>query len=241
MELNFLLTYILVLIALFYSKIENLNLEKEILIASFRAFIQLLILGYSLIYIFQLENILYLILVLIFMLIFASFTANKRLKLKYGFFIALLTLSLSTTIIISTLLLLNIISFRANEFIPIAGMIIGNALNTYSLVINRFQSEVKNSINIIEGKVSLGADLKEALHLEIKKSIKASLIPIVNNLQTVGFVFIPGITVGMLLAGAEPLKAISYQLVIMYMIVGVTLFSAIFGTLFSYKIILYAK
>lgn len=239
MDFNFLLTYILVIIALFYSKKEKLDLEKEIFIASIRAFIQLLILGYALIYIFEFSNPLYLILVLTFMLTFASFTAQKRLKLRYGFLIAFLTLGISTTIIIGVLLIIGVIGVNANEFIPLGGMVIGNGLNTYTLAINRFKAEIKANISIIEGKVALGAELREALHEEIKHSIKASLIPIVNNLQTVGFVFIPGITVGMLLAGAEPLKAVSYQLVIMYMIVGVALFSAIFGTLFSYRIIMW--
>ncbi len=238
MEMNFLFTYVLVLIALAYSKIEKLDLEREIFFASFRAFIQLLILGYFLIYIFEITNPFYLILTLIFMLLFATFTAQKRLKLENGYLIGFLSLSISSTLVIIILLLVGVMTFSANEFIPLGGMIIGNGLNSYTLAINRFKSDVKTNISIIEGKVALGAQLKVALHEEMKNSIKASLIPVVNNLQTVGVVFIPGITVGMLLAGADPMKAVLYQLVIMYMIVGVSIFSSIFGTLFSYKVIL---
>jgi len=64
------------------------------------------------------------------------------------------------------------------------------------------------------------------------------LIPTINSLQTVGIIHIPGITTGMLLAGADPLMAVSYQLAVMYMMVAVALFSALFSILFSYRIII---
>ena len=73
------------------------------------------------------------------------------------------------------------------------------------------------------------------MHFAKKEAIKASLIPVNNMLQTIGVVAIPGITTGMLLAGAEPMKAISYQLVIIYMLVSVNLFSAIFSISFLLK------
>jgi putative ABC transport system permease protein len=41
----------------------------------------------------------------------------------------------------------------------------------------------------------------------------------------------------MLLAGADPLKAISYQLAVMYMMVAVALLAAVFSVMFSYKYI----
>ena len=117
-------------------------------------------------------------------------------------------------------------------------MIIGNALNVYTQSTERFRGEVKNTIEIIEGMVALGAPLKEALSFASKAAVKASMIPTLNMLQTVGIIHIPGITTGMLLAGADPLKAISYQLAVMYMMVAVALLSAVFGVLFSYRVII---
>lgn len=125
-----------------------------------------------------------------------------------------------------------------HEMIPIGGMIIGNALNVYSQSIERFRAEVKNTIETIEGMVALGAPMKEALRLASKASVKASMIPTLNMLQTVGIIHIPGITTGMLLAGADPLKAISYQLAVMYMMVAVALLSAVFSVMFSHQIII---
>jgi putative ABC transport system permease protein len=65
-----------------------------------------------------------------------------------------------------------------------------------------------------------------------RQAIKAALIPVNNMLQTIGVVAIPGITTGMLLAGASPLKAVTYQIVIIYMLVSINLFSSLFGSFF---------
>ncbi len=236
MEYKFLASYILVLIALFYSYREKLGIEKELLWNSIRAFIQLLFLGYVLLYVFKLKNPFELILILCLMILFASYTAQKRVNLKEkGFLTSFLSIFFSSFIVLFTLIGIGIISFRPNEIIPVGGMIIGNSLNVYSLTVDRLKGEVKNSVDIIENMIALGATLKQAFQFIIKKSIKAALIPTVNSLQTVGIIHIPGITTGMLLAGADPLEAVSYQLVIMYMMVAVALFTGIFTVNFSYR------
>ena len=87
MEYKFLVSYILVLIALFYSYKEQLGIERELLWNSIRALIQLLILGYILVYVFKLKNPLYLFLVLFIMILFASSTAQRRVSLKENGFL----------------------------------------------------------------------------------------------------------------------------------------------------------
>ncbi len=239
MEFKFLASYLLILIALFYSYKEKLGLEKEILLNSIRAFIQLLILGYLLVFIFKLKNPIHLLGILVFMILFASYTAQKRVKLKEkGFRTAFLSIFCASFIVLFSLVGMKIITFKPNEIIPVGGMIIGNSLNIYTLVVDRLKGEIKHSIDIIEGMVALGATLKQAMSEPIRNAVKAALIPTLNSLQTVGVIHIPGITTGMLLAGAEPLKAVSYQLVIMYMMVAVALFTGIFSILFTYRKIL---
>ncbi|WP_456399849.1 ABC transporter permease [Persephonella sp.] len=236
MEYKFLLSYLLVLIALFYLYKEKLGLEKTLFVNSIRALIQLLILGYLLVYIFKLDNPIELLGILLFMIIFAAYTGQRRVKIKdKGFVIAFLTIFCSSFIVLFSLIFLNLISFKPNEIIPVGGMIIGNALNVYTIAVDRMKGEVKNTIDIIENIIALGGTLKDAFYFVNKASIKAAMIPILNSLQTVGIIHIPGITVGMLLAGADPLDAVMFQLVIMYMIVAVALFTGIFSVNFAYK------
>jgi len=230
---SFLVSFILVLIPLIYSYKAKLGIEKQLLINSLRAFLQLLALGYFLVFIFKIENIFLLSLVLVLMILYSSYIAKNRVNTN--FIIPFLTIFLSTFIVLGVMLLTQIISTKPNEFIPIGGMIIGNSLNTFTLAVERFKREIEVQTDLIESFVALGASIKEAYKTMQLQSIKASLIPTINMLQTIGLVAIPGITTGMLLAGAEPLTAISYQLVIIYMLVSINLFSSLFGIMFFIK------
>jgi putative ABC transport system permease protein len=167
------------------------------------------------------------------MLIYASYIANKRAKLRpLGFLLSLATLSASALSVLLFLVIFGVISTSANHIIPLFGMALGNSLNIFAQYIERLKSDIELSTETIEGKIALGANIEYALNENIKKSTKASLIPTINQLETVGIIHIPGVTVGMILAGANPLKAVSFQLVIMFMMVAIALFTTIFATRF---------
>jgi putative ABC transport system permease protein len=236
MELKFLLSYVLILIALYYSYKEKLGVERQLIYSSIRAFVQLLALGYILHYIFKIENSVGLFLILFVMVLFASWTAQRRVNLiKNGYLKAFVSIGLSSFLVLISLVAISVISLKANELIPVGGMIIGNSLNVYTLTVDRFKGEIASKIDIIENIVALGATLKQAIYFMKKQSVKSALIPTINSLQTVGIIHIPGITTGMLLAGANPIQAVSYQLVIMYMMVAVALFTAVITINFVYK------
>ncbi len=239
MEYRFLFSYILVLLAIVYTYKENLGLYRRILLNTVRAFLQLLLLGYILLYIFKIENPLGLLLILCFMCVFAAWTAERRILLgRRGYLIAFFSVFLSSSIVLASMALVRVVSLSANELIPLGGMIIGNSLNVYTLVVDRMKSEVRNTIDLIESRIALGATLKAALQPPAREAVKAAFIPILNSLQTVGIIHIPGITTGMLIAGVTPLKAVSYQIAIMYMLVAVALFSGYFTVLITIKRIL---
>jgi len=236
MQYSFLASYALILFALWYSRREHFGLEKQILTNSILAMVQLGLLGYALVYLFKIEHPSLLFFVLLGMVSFGAYTARKRSPLGIGGFkIAFYTLGASSGIVFISMMGFGVIHMVPNEMIPIGGMIIGNALNVYTQSVERFKGEVKNTVETIEGMIALGAPLKEALGFASRASVKAAMIPTLNMLQTVGIIHIPGITTGMLLAGADPLKAVSYQLAVMYMMVAVSLLAAAFTVMFSYR------
>jgi putative ABC transport system permease protein len=231
MQYSFLASYALIIFALWYSRKEHFGLEKQILTNSVLAMVQLGLLGYALVYLFKISHPSLLFFVLLGMLLFGAYTAKKRSPLGTDSF----KIAFYTLIVFASMMLFGVIHMVPNEMIPIGGMIIGNALNVYTQSIERFKGEVKNTIETIEGMIALGAPLKEALSFAAKASVKAAMIPTLNMLQTVGIIHIPGITTGMLLAGADPLMAVSYQVAVMYMMVAVSLLAAAFSVLFSYQ------
>ncbi|MFP4486231.1 MAG: ABC transporter permease [Campylobacterales bacterium] len=242
MELNFIYAYGLVIIALIYSYFKNYGLEKEIFIGSIRAFIQLLLLGFMLLYLFSLETLSGVLAIFVVMLGFASYVARGRVRLsRYSFFVPFASIGISSFFVLITLFITGAIALIPQEAIPMTGLVIGNALNIYTLCMDRLKKETEMKIGEIEGKLSLGVNLEESMRDIVKSSIKSSLIPTLNNLQAIGLVFIPGIMTGMIMAGVSPLVALSYQLVIIYTLVGVALFSAISSTKLGYRFVFMKK
>jgi len=106
----------------------------------------------------------------------------------------------------------------------IAGLIIAQALNSSTLTVNRFVGELEHREMEIEMLLSLGAPPRAAVQDALRESVKASLLPNINSMMMVGLVQLPGIMTGQILSGIDPLIAVRYQIMIMYMwVTGSTL------------------
>ena len=62
-------------------------------------------------------------------------------------------------------------------------------------------------------------------------SIHSSLIPAIDNLRSLGIVWIPGLMTGMLLSGADPLYAAIYQFVVIAMILASSGLTSLLSTM----------
>ncbi len=212
----------LVALCLFLIKWWRIGLEKTILIGTIRSFIQLSIMGYVLTFFFGLDHWIFMVCLIIIMILIASFEANRRLEVPIKGYFMMNVFSMSITIIIVLGTILQFILdvepwFYPYAMIPIAGMIIGNGLNSATLTTNRFIGELKHRENEIDTLLSLGASPRAAVDTSIREAIRAALIPNINGLMLVGLVQIPGVMTGQIIAGVDPLIAVRYQIMIMYM------------------------
>ena len=193
----------LLIVGYFYNKWSN-N-KSEIAYATTRMVIQLLLVGYVLIYIFNEKNIYLGIFILSFMILVSSWitlrnTQNKSLS---HFFKIILSIAISNIlhIILIISFILNFDDFYEPRYvIPIAGMIIANSMNVLSLAIERFEKEYEKNKNFEETR---------------KISFKSAMIPQINSLFAVGLVSLPGMMTGQILSGVDPLVAVRYQIMIM--------------------------
>ena len=101
-------------------------------------------------------------------------------------------------------------------------MIIGNSMNAIAIALERLLGDLRERRAEVEMKLCLGADYKEASQDIVRNAMRSGMIPSINSLMGVGIVFIPGMMTGQILAGADPLIAIRYQIVVMVMLVGAT-------------------
>ena len=202
---------------------------KNSIYAVSRMLVQLLMIGYFLSYIFNSNSGLIVLTVVAVMIFIASWISlrtikNKQLLLYPKALLAILTGG-GITLILVTQFVLNLTPwYLPSYFIPLAGMIFANAMNSVSLAADRLEAEVGRNIKYEEAR---------------NIAFRSSLIPITNSLFAVGLVSIPGMMTGQILSGVSPLIAARYQIMVMCMVFGAAgISSACFLTLIKSDIVI---
>lgn len=181
---------------------------RDSLVAIFRMLIQLLLIGYALNFIFYSDSQWVILVVLVFMLVMASWISLNALPVAKR---PLLIYSISAILCGGGLNLVFVSQgvlhadpwYQPQVMIPIAGMIFSNSMNAISLAGERLFSELRHQENYHEAR---------------NKAFQAAMIPMINSLLAVGLVSLPGMMTGQILAGTEPLIAARYQIVVMCMV-----------------------
>ncbi|MCX0501776.1 iron efflux ABC transporter permease subunit FetB [Erwinia billingiae] len=230
------LALILVLIALLVSKKEKLGLEKDIVWSIARAIVQLIIVGYVLKYIFDLNNRWLTVLMVLFICVNAALNARKRSRnIGNAFMLSFIAITVSTTLTLAILVLSGSIEFMPMQVIPISGMIAGNAMVAVGLCYSNLNQRFADNRQKIQEMLSLGASIKTASGTLIRDSIRAAMIPTVDAAKTVGLVSLPGMMSGLIFAGIDPVKAIKYQIMVTFMLLGTASISTIIAGYLAYR------
>ncbi|NLB45758.1 MAG: iron export ABC transporter permease subunit FetB [Clostridiaceae bacterium] len=233
--------YVFVLILLVIVRIKGISREKEILIASVRMTLQLVLTGYLLVAVFGHPSPLYTVLILIAMELFAIFTIIRRTKAKLSIqlkkVIALSMVSGTVTCLLYFLFVVVRISpwYDPQYFIPIAGMIIGNSMTGISLDVARLADGMQTKKHLVEGALMLGATPKMAAKTIVDHAFDAAILPTINSMVGMGIVFLPGMMTGQILSGTSPVTAIEYQIAIMLGILGSVALTVILFVQLGYK------
>jgi putative ABC transport system permease protein len=181
-----------------------------------RMLMQLLLIGYILIYIFNADHPGIIFFVITVMLVAASWIALRPLKNRqphlYWKALGAILLGGIPTLALVTQIVLDIQPwFLPRYVIPLAGMIFASCMNTVSVAAERFEAECANAIPYTDAR---------------NIALQASLIPVTNSLFAVGLVTLPGMMTGQILSGISPLVASQYQIVVMCMLFGASGLSA---------------
>lgn len=104
--------------------------------------------------------------------------------------------------------------------IPILGMIISNTMNAISLGMDRLTDAIYANRAVVEQRLALGQSADEAIGGYARDCIRSGMTPVINSMATAGIVSLPGMMTGQILAGASPVEAVEYQIVIWFMIAG---------------------
>lgn len=219
---------------------QKIDINKDIAIGTVRTFVQLLAVGYALEWLFDPQNKWMIAPVLLVMMAFASWEGTKRPEFHipklYGILFVSILVSAGVVLAITIAFIIPVTPWwKQQYFIPLAGILIGNALNGSALTADRLSSEIRQRRLEIESALALGASTSEAVSRSLRASVRAAMIPSINSLMTVGIVHLPGIMVGQILAGIPPIQAIRYQIVIMYMLISTKAIGSIVTGMFVYR------
>ncbi|MCW9013419.1 MAG: iron export ABC transporter permease subunit FetB [Gammaproteobacteria bacterium] len=225
---------VLVLLLAFLSWRMQLNIAGKLLVAAVRTTVQLLLIGLVLKSLFSNVNILWVIGISTVMISVAGWEIlsrqHRKLKGWWGFGISTGSLFVSS-FLVTLLALATIIQadpwYHPQYAVPLLGMLLGNTMTGIALGMDRLLQTSWQQRAIIEQRLMLGESSMQAISDIRKEAMRAGMIPIINSMAAAGLVSLPGMMTGQILAGAPPVEAVKYQILIMFLISAGTGFGVI--------------
>ncbi|MDO5746585.1 MAG: iron export ABC transporter permease subunit FetB [Actinomycetaceae bacterium] len=233
--------YIFVIIVLLIIRVRRIGREKQLIISTLRMTIQLVLVGYLLIYIFNNAHPAWTIIYILAMELFAIRNVYNRQSVPLS---PAIKRSIALSIIIGTLVaiiyfLFVVIVVRPwfdpQYVIPIAGMLIGNSMTGIALGVSTLVEGMYSHKETIRQALMLGATARAAAKPIMDSAFDSAIMPTINSMLGMGIVFLPGMMTGQILSGVSPLVAIEYQIAILLGILGAVSLTVILFIQLGYK------
>lgn len=237
--LGFGLIYILLILVLLIMKKSKISQFKLLIVASVRMTVQLVLVGFVLSFILKNPHPLFTVAFLLAMIAFSirqalakHKTLNKKFKVSVG-----LSISLSGVFVLGFFVMVVVKEsfFNPQYTIPLAGMIIGNAMTGVSLGLKTFTENIKMGRKKIDTLLNLGVEPKKILIPFANTALETALLPTINSMLGMGIIFLPGMMTGQILAGTLPTTAVLYQIAIMIAICASVCLTVFCSLHFGYK------
>lgn len=209
---------LLALVVVALSRWRRLELERELGGAFLRGFVQIVAVG-LIIGALLTVDLAWSGLILLGMVGGATWISRQRGEgLPQVTRISLMAIGLGAGVVIVLMTWAGAIEATVRSLVPVGSMVIANAMKINGLALDRFKDEITSRRDAVEIGLALGGAPGRVLAPRVRQSVRSSLIPVVDSLKSLGWVWIPGIMAGMILAGENPIYAALYQFVIMAMI-----------------------
>nr|MBS0019058.1 iron export ABC transporter permease subunit FetB [Gammaproteobacteria bacterium] len=224
------LASVLVILGAIIAAFLHLAVTRTLLIAAIRCIVQLLLIGLVLQTLFGYVHLGWVSLLAGIMLFVAGWEvmARQHRPFRGGWGYGTGTVSLFLSSFTVTLFALAAIIqaspwYHPQYAIPLLGMLLGNTMNGIALGVDRLTEGAWAQRDTIEARLMLGHSWNEAIGQIRRNSIRSGFIPIINAMAAAGVVSLPGMMTGQILAGASPVQAAKYQILILFLISGGTI------------------
>ena len=211
-------TAVLAIVVGIAARKRGIHVEWETAIALLRGLAQIVAVGFILVLMLKGPQWTSAFMLSAMVLAAGATSARRTQKIHGAFAVSFWSILIGSGSVIAVMTWAGVIDGAITSIVPVGSMIIANAMNTNALALERFRSEVESHVGEIESALALGAAPEISISPAVQRSFSASLIPPLNNLRSLGLVWIPGLMAGMVLSGSSPLYAAVYQFVVIAMI-----------------------
>jgi putative ABC transport system permease protein len=196
------------------------HVEREAAISLARGLVQMIFVGVVLAVLLH-GSLLIGVLILLAMTFAAAVTASRRAQgLSGSLLLSFYAIAAGAGVVIAAMLATETLTADIAVLVPVGSMIIANAMNACAQSVERFRADVTAHVGQIEAGLALGADPAVTVAPYVQSAVYASLLPRLDMLKSLGFVWIPGVMAGMLVSGTSPVYAGIYQFIIVAMILA---------------------
>jgi putative ABC transport system permease protein len=207
----------------------GLRLERQFLIAAARMCVQLGLMGLVLKALFELVSPALTGLAVLVMILFAGREVmgrqERRFQGVWAYGLGTVSVLFAGTLVTLFALATQVQPtpwYDPRYAIPLLGMIMGNTMTGIAVGLNTLTGQIGRDRAAIETMLALGETRGAAFRPLVRAAVRNGLIPIVNAMAAAGVVSLPGMMTGQILSGVEPIEAIKYQILIMFLIAGGT-------------------
>jgi putative ABC transport system permease protein len=207
---------------------ERLGLTRDIIVASARAGLQLIAAGAILLVLFRWAGLPGAAGWVTVMILIAGQVAGRRgMGVPRARIAATVGIAGGTGVTLGALVIARVIDARAPVIVPLGGMIVSAAMQAAGVALRRLREDAHAARPAIEARLCLGQSAREAFLPHQRSALRTALLPAIDSTKVVGLISLPGAMTGLILAGVDPLTAIRYQIVVMYMLLAATALAAL--------------
>ena len=201
-------------IAVLAHRVKGYGLERPVVLAAVRAVLQL---GVAALLITAVVRSLALSAVLVLgMFGLGVLTTSRRVGAPGAWAYAAVAMAAGVLPVVAVVLATGAVPFEGIALIPVAGIIVGNAMTAHTLVGRRAFSALVDNHQQYEACLSLGLLPGQAVSEVIHRHAPEALLPGLDQVRTTGVVTLPGAFIGVMLGGGSPVQAATAQVLVLF-------------------------
>ena len=204
----------LLVLALGAHRVGGYGLDRSVLVAAIRALVQLTLI--ALVIRAVVENLWWSAGLVAVMFGTAVLTTSRRVEAPGAWIWAAVATGAGAFPVLAIVLLSGAVPAEGIALIPIAGIIVGNAMTAHTLSGRRTFAALREEDTQYQASLSLGLLPSQAIGEIIHRRSPEALLPGLDQVRTTGLVTLPGAFIGVMLGGGSPVQAATVQVLVLF-------------------------